>query len=134
MMTKEEMNATLASMGLKKIYKPFTDNDNTKDIICLTTRKPAKIIDGIMHGSDIDLYDNNTFRVWTSHKNKAIKAAKDNNFKIRPLDGEAELFIPVSRADEFLHSFGAKVKANRKVHPKTIEALKLYHANKRLAG
>lgn len=129
--TKAQLLKHLKDLGLTKVYKPYLEHDNSyKVFICLEVRKPAYIQDGTMHGSQIDLYDNQTIRIWTSQKHKAMKCAKDNGFKIRELTDEAELFIPINKADEFLHSFGAKKKKRYVPNDKALEALKAHRSNK----
>jgi len=109
-LSKEMMLNTIAAMGLKKRYQPYQDNIET-EVILLTCRKPATIDSaGDMNGSEIDIYNPTTIRVWTSQLKKANKLAKDKGFRIRVLDGEAELFVPADRADEFLHGLGAKAR------------------------
>jgi hypothetical protein len=132
MLTKGQMLSTLKTMGLKRTYRPFNDPSNseregTDQKILLDTRRPSKIIDGHMKGCDIDIYDGSTLRVWTSRKKKANEIARTNGFKIKNYDGEIDLFLPANRADEFLHSLGAKVRSAAPVSPelraKRIEAL-----------
>lgn len=111
MLSKQEMLDKLKSVGLNKTYKPYREEGlHDKDSILLQTRHPVKIEDGIMSGSEIDLLDDQTIRIWTSQKNKANKVARDNGFKIKNFDGEAELLVPIEKTDQFLHAFGAKVK------------------------
>ena len=131
-MTKEKMLEQLERMGVKKIYKPYYEPESGQ--ICLTVRKPPVITDGQMKGSSIEVYNKSSFLVWTSHKSKAMRIARENGFKINIFDGEAEMFIPAIRADEFLKVMGAKVKSNRKASPQAIKALEQYHRNKRLAA
>lgn len=131
--SKAEMLDILKGVGCKKTYKPYAEVDCGELMaIHLHTRKPPVIKDGIMTGCQITLWGTNQdqFQIWTSQKTKAMKIARDNKFSIRCFDGEAEIYIPGSKADGFLHSFGAKVKSNRKASPKAIEALKQYRANK----
>ena len=114
-LTIAEMTSKLKSIGLTRKYKPYNDEANIDrekgdEVILLEVRKPAKITDGIMKGVNIDIYDDSTVRVWTSQKTKAMALARTNKFRIRPLDGEAELFIPTVVADQYLHALGAKVK------------------------
>ena len=132
MVTQQEMTDKLKALGLKKQFFPYTEAET--GVILLKTRKPAAIVDGLLVGSEIDLYDNSTFRVWTPQKKKAMAYAKKYLLKIRLLDGEAALFVPVNLADELLPKFGAKVKHSHPVSPKSAEALRQYRANKRLAG
>jgi hypothetical protein len=118
----KQMTDKLSSLGLKRRYKPLNDDANTErdageEIIKLDTRRPATFVDGFMRGADIDIYDDSTVRVWTSQKNKAMAIASSQGFRIRKLDGEAELYLPMARADEFLHGLGAKVKMNRVFTP-----------------
>jgi hypothetical protein len=126
------MTDKLKVLGLKKQFFPYMEPET--GAILLKTKKPAALIDGLLVGSEIDLYDNSTFRVWTPHKKKAMAYAKEYSLRIQPLDGEAELFVPVNLADELLPNFRAKVKGNRIVSPQAAEALRQYHASKRLAG
>lgn len=124
------MSKKILSLGLKRRYKPYNDERNIdlphgKEVILLECRKPATIIDGWLHGAEIDLYGSDTVRVWTSQKHKAMAIAKANGFRVRPLDGEAELFIPVARADEFLHGLGAKVRATRIMTPEQRDAARI---------
>jgi hypothetical protein len=106
----------LLKLGLKRRYKPYWEGDSEAGSIALETRRFA-ITDGTMKGTQMDIYDDNAVRVWTSRKAKAMALARANGFKVRLLDGEAELHIPTSRADEFLHGLGAKVKATRVLTP-----------------
>lgn len=121
MPTKDEMSIALREMGLKRAYKPYCDDDH--DSILLETRRFG-IIDGVLKGSEIDVYDGNTLRIWTSRRAKAASVAKANGFKVRFTHGEAELYIPASVADQFLHSFGAKVKATRNFTPEQLVVIK----------
>lgn len=111
-MTHLELSEKLTKIGLKKRYKPYQETETKA--ICLQTRKAATVIDGVMSGAEIDLYDDSTFRIWTSQKKKANALAIKHGLKINLLDGEAELFVPVKLADELLHSLGAKVKKTLK--------------------
>lgn len=137
-LTTEEMISKLKTLGLKRKYKPVNDfanseRDSGQEVIMLEVRKPASFVDGYMSGSEIDISDNKTVRIWTSRKNKAAAVARDNNFPVRFFDGEAELYVPLERADEFLHSFGAKVKSKRNFTPEQIEAIKMRLSKFRLA-
>jgi hypothetical protein len=105
------MKAQLVSMGLRRSYFPFQEEgEGVSEAVLLEVRNPPSFADGVMTGAEIDIYDNHTVRVWTSQKNKAIATARANGFKIRLFDGEAELYIPADKADQFLHAFGARVK------------------------
>ena len=80
-----------------------------------------------MKGCEIDLLDNQTFRVWTSQKKKALQYAKTYNLRVSEYDREADLYVPATLADNILPCFGAKIR--RKASPAAIEALKLARAN-----
>lgn len=84
-------------------------------------RKPARIENGKLIGTEIAIssYPNSCFVVWTSRKQKASLYAKKYNILFRGMDGEAELFVPPSLADEILPEFGAKIR--RKVTPEMRE-------------
>lgn len=128
MLTKAEMLSKLKTIGLKREYKPYWEEGPKHDTILLECRKPATIIDGIMIGVNMDVYDDATIGVWTSRKQNANAIAKANGFKIRLLDGEADLFLPVDRADEFLHKMGAKVKKQMSAEAKAKGAARLSKA------
>ena len=104
----KDLLALLAAMGCKKHFKPYMETESKT--ILLQTRKPPQIIDGVMSGAEIDIYDNSTFRIWTSQTKKARAAAARYGLRLRLMDGESELFIPAILADELLPKFGAKVK------------------------
>lgn len=117
-----DMCEHLNGLGLTRRYKPFNDPSNVErekgtEIIALECRRPAAIVGGAMNGSSVEVYDGHTVRVWTSKKAKAMRIARENGFRVRLLDGEAELFIPTNRADEFLHGLGAKVRTTRAMTP-----------------
>lgn len=114
-MTKIEALDKLRSLGLKKTYKPYFDPEC--ESILLKTRKPSKIVDGLLKGTEIDLYDGRTFRIWTNRVNKALSLARRYKLKITKLTGECELFVPISLADDILPGFGAKVK--KQLSPET---------------
>lgn len=118
MLSKDQMSATLKKMGLNRAYKPYCDGD--RDTIMLETRR-FEIKDGTMKGSQIDIYDAGTVRVWTSQKSKAMALARAGGFKVRLFDGEAELYLPAEKADMYLHSLGAKVK--KQLSPERLVAL-----------
>ncbi len=117
-LTQQEMSARISAMGLKRRYKPVNDPSNSErekgeEVILLETRK-MQIADGTLKGAEVDIYDDHTVRVWTHRKKKAADIARSIGCKVRLLDGEAELYLPAARADEFLHGLGVKVKSNRK--------------------
>ena len=99
-MLKEGMQGKLKSMGLKKTYFPIWDCE--LGVIYLKTKRRAEIVDGYLVGSDIDLYDNQTFRVWTNRWLKCRQLSEHYKLKCNLLDGEAELYIPIELADTLL--------------------------------
>src|SRR3990167_8187994 len=107
-MKKQEMMDKLRRIGLKKTFNAYQEPEHYN--ILLKTRKTVQIVDGWLTGSEIDIYDDHTFRVWTPKTRKATACAIKYGLKIRKIDGEAELFIPIFMADELLPLFGAKVK------------------------
>jgi hypothetical protein len=119
---RAEMIAKLRAMGLKRAYKPYQEDEN--DTILLQCRKPATIVDGLLRGAEIDVYDDHTVRVWTHKRRTVQNIAKANGFKARLLTGEAELYLPAARADEFLYGLGAKVKRTRVLTPEQLAKLR----------
>jgi len=121
-MTKQEMLTLLKQMGLKKEYKPTWDKEsNTMDLEC-RGRGPyfgqGKLLRPMI------FFCQDSFNVLTPHTKKAEMVSHTHKqVVIRVLNGEAELIIPVSVADELLHYLGAKVKSKRRGNP---EALKKY--------
>ena len=114
-MTIDEMKDYLKSLGLKRKYYPYQENTEKElPVILLKSRRPLRFKDGIMSGVEADVWDAQTIRVWTSRKAKANAIANANGFRIKLLDHEAELFIPVDKADQFLHGLGIAVVPNRK--------------------
>lgn len=108
MKPRKELEQIIISMGCKSLFKPRLDKES--DRILLMVRRSASIQDGRLLGSEIDVYDSHTFRVWTGKVRKAKELARQYGLKIRLLDGECELFIPVLFADSVLPIFGAKAK------------------------
>lgn len=106
-MTKERMLLRLKVLKVKKAFKPILEF--AAGTIILQTRKQAEIVDGRLKGSGIALMTD-IFKVWTPRKIKAKAVAVKYGIKVRLLDNEAELFVPVELADEILPAFGAKVK------------------------
>ena len=143
LLSSTDMSVKIASLGLKRKYKPYHENtEKARPVILQQTRQPPVITGGgIMHGCEMDIHDDQTVRVWTSQKKKAADLARTNGFNVRLLDGEAELYIPIARADEFLHSLGAKVKVNRpppvmtpEWRAKSLAALAAYRAGRKAAA
>ena len=123
-MRKDNVADYLKQLGLKKQFKPYMEAET--GVIMLETRKPVRIVNGLLKGCEISLGADGIFCVWTQRKRLANDIAKRyglrNGLRIRLLDGEAELNIPASLADELLPKFGAKVK--RQSSSKQLEALK----------
>jgi hypothetical protein len=131
MESKKQLSEKIRSMGIKKEFKPFREPES--DAVMLQVRNPSLIVDGQLVGSEIDIYDKSTFRIWTSRKQKAKAYAQRYKLTVRLLDGEAELLVPAHLADEVLPKFGGKVK--RVLSEATLEAARarMALANKRLA-
>jgi hypothetical protein len=108
MQNTKELITEIRLMGCKANFKPYWDSESKT--ILLEARHPAEIVDGRLVGSQIDVYDESTFRIWTPRKTKAKACALRYNLIIRLLDEECELFIPATLADELLPRFGTKVK------------------------
>lgn len=106
LINQERMTQILALMGTKSRFKPYCDDG----FIMLRTKRPVEIKDGVMSGSEIFTYDSKSFKVWTSQKKKANRIAVGHGLEIKLLDGEAEVMVPVDKADELLPMLGAKVK------------------------
>jgi len=116
-----EIQEQFKRLGLRKAYRPYVEQESGR--ILLKVRRPAQIVDGHLHGSEIDLYTAETFRVWTSKKKKAKTLAQKHGLQVRLLDGEAELFVPAALADAILSVFGAKTR--RELTPQQLEAARL---------
>lgn len=108
MESKEKLIIRIKLMGCKLNFKPYWDNESQS--ILLEVREPARIVDGRLIGSQIDVYNDRTFRAWTPRKTKANRYSQVHNLIIRNLDGECELFVPASKADIILPQLGAKVR------------------------
>ena len=122
METNKQLTDRLQLMGCKARFIPFQESE--AETTSLETRRPAEIIDGRLVGSEIDLYDRATFRIWTPRTKAARACAARYNLRICNLDGECELFIPTHLADELLPKLGAKVK--RSISEATRAKLKAY--------
>lgn len=116
-----EIQEQLKRLGLRKAYRPYVEPESGR--ILLKVRRPAQIVDGCLHGSEIDLYSAETFRVWTDKKKKAKTMAQKHGLQVRLLDGEAELFVPAALADAILPVFGAKTR--RELTSQQLEAARL---------
>ena len=115
-MTIEEVRELFLSMGVKKRFKVSVESE-TGTIHVLTRRFEMR--DGRLVGSAITLRDElmggerrraPDFIVWTERKKLARALAAEHGLRYRGWDGEAELIVPGSMADELLPKFGAKVK------------------------
>lgn len=73
----------------------------------LKVRRPAAINAGHLKGSEIDRFDSQFWRVWTSQTRLARKVAEENGLRSRQLNGEAEVFVPLSLSSAVLPKFGA---------------------------
>ena len=123
-MTKQEMREHLKTLGLTKIFKPYSESET--GAFMLETRKPAQIVDGLLCGSEICL-QGKLFRVWTARKRLAHEVAKQHRLKVRLLDGEAELWVSAELADELLPKFGGKTrKSDRELSQAQLNALKMH--------
>lgn len=117
--SREEALAFLHEIGLNKHYKIDVSGEQGLYCIDFQTRKPMTTGGGVAKGTAIDLYSKDAVRVWTTRKQLANSIAREHGFKISNADGEAMLYVPCSRADEFLGRFGAKVKHS--VSPEYLE-------------
>ena len=131
MESKKHLREKIRTMGVKKEFKPFREPES--GAVMLQVRNPTRIMDGLLVGPEIDIYDKSTFRIWTGRKQKAKAYAQRYKLTVRLLDGEAELFVPAHLADEVLPKFGAKVK--RVLSETALEAARarMAFANKRWA-
>ena len=131
MESKKHLREKIRTMGVKKEIKPFREPES--GAVMLQVRNPTRIMDGLLVGPEIDIYDKSTFRIWTGRKQKAKAYAQRYKLTVRLLDGEAELFVPAHLADEVLPKFGAKVK--RVLSETALEAARarMAFANKRWA-
>jgi hypothetical protein len=105
-------------LGLRRAFRAYREPGS--GTVLLKTRRPARIVDGRLQGSEIDLYDAQTFRVWTPKKRKAKALSERYGLRVRLLDGEAELFVPAALADQLLPAFGAWT--GRELDPEQLEA------------
>ena len=122
METNNQLTEVLRGMGVHSVFKPYRDSES--GTILLQVRKPAVIEEGQLKGLQIEIYDPSTFRVWTPQTKKAKAYAVRYALRIRLLDGECELFIPVYLADKLLREFGAKVK--RTISGKRLDILRAF--------
>lgn len=110
--TLEEFKSHIKSLGVCNKNFVFQVEPESKTIIIkqrVKYRQP--IVDGILTGCQMDVYDLNTIRVWTPKTKKAAALARTRpNYKIRMLSDECELFVPIAEADEILPQFGAYVR------------------------
>jgi hypothetical protein len=103
---KLDATALLKTLGIKKPFKLQIEPET--GTVLLRTRRVAQILDGALSGSEIVLRGSE-FLVWTNQKRKANALASRHGLKVRLLDGEAEVIVPASLADELLPILGAKV-------------------------
>jgi hypothetical protein len=117
-MNIEEIQEHFERLGLRKVFRAYREPEN--GAILLKVRRPARIVAGQLQGCEIDLYDSQTFRVWTPRRRKAKALTQRYGLKVRLLDGEAELFVPAGLADALLPAFGAWT--GRELGPEQLEA------------
>ncbi|MFA6253474.1 MAG: hypothetical protein WC687_04385 [Patescibacteria group bacterium] len=115
-----EIQENFKQLGLRKAYRPYLEPESER--VMLKVRRPAQIVDGHLHGSEIDLHAAETLRIWTAKKKKARTLAQKHGLRVRLLDGEAELFVPAALADAILPVFGACTK--RELSPEQLEAVR----------
>ena len=87
MQNKKQLSEKIQTMGVKKKFKPYMEPES--GAVILQARNPALIMNGLLVGSEIDVYDKSTFRIWTGRKQKAKAYAQRYRLIIRLLDGEA---------------------------------------------
>ena len=121
-MSLDEIQAHFKGLGLRKTYRAYQESES--GTFLLKVRRPAQIVDGRLQGTEIDLYDASTFRVWTARKKKARALAARFGLRVRLLDGEAELCVPATLADAILPAFGAKTR--RELTPEQLEAARAH--------
>ena len=126
METSKKLAERLRLMGCRVRFKPWLELES--QALLLKVRHPAGVVDGRLLGSEIDVYNKSTFRVWTSQKRKAKAYAVRYHLQIRSLDGECELFVPADLSDAILPKFGAKVK--RSHSPERQAALRAFWQEK----
>ena len=108
MRTKEQMVALLRAAGVTKEFKPYDLPEQLS--FALEVNRPAKIVDGILHGVEI-IFGQGGAVIWTDQDVKAGAYAKAHELKVRKFTGhEAELTVPGRLCDTILPQFGAKVK------------------------
>jgi hypothetical protein len=130
MESKKQLSEKIQAMGAKKKFKPYMEPESGAAI--LQVRNQALVADGRLAGSEIDVYDTSTFRIWTGRKQKAKAYAQRYRLNVRLLDGEAELLVPAHLADEILPKFGAKVKRVLSEAALVAARTRMAFANKRL--
>ena len=97
----------LIADGLKR-FKAFLEPET--NTILVRVRRDVKIVDGIMRGSEIDVYDGGTFRIWTHKTQKSRALAEQHRLKVVFGDGECELYVPLPLANAVLPVYGAIFK------------------------
>src|SRR3990167_1897380 len=117
-MNTKEMMKVLKDLGLKKQFKPYWDKEAST--IQLRVNRPARIINGLLKGTEIILYKTRgLFNIWTQKYNKARKYAIAHGLKVDLYNKEAVLWVPVKLADRLLPIFGAKVQQTMSLAQKT---------------
>lgn len=125
-MPTEKPNPPLESVrraGLTLAVKVSLEPES--GVIILRTRRPARIEDGYLRGTEIVLHDESTFRVWTDKTVLAVYIARAYpECRLVKMTGECDLYVPGSLADKILPRFGL-----RKIRKLTGEALERARAN-----
>src|SRR5579863_9204506 len=105
-MTKKEIKQALIAVGLKKEFKGYQDPNSELPTILIKVRKNTAneiSLGGGVKGTPT------TFCIWTTQTQKARAYSVKHNLVFRDLDGEGELYVPVTLADEVLPNFGARI-------------------------
>lgn len=106
-MTISEVTSELAALGIKRSFRPIIEPET--GAVMIKTRRPAQIVAGELEGCEIS-QRGSAFVVWTGQAVKARKLAKRYGLRVRALNGEAEVTVPASLADEVLPKLGAQVR------------------------
>lgn len=120
-MNIEEIQERFKLLGLRKAFRPRLEPES--GAVLIEVRRPVQIVGGRLQGSEISLYDAETFRVWTSRKKKVRALAVKHGLRARLMSGEAELFVLAALADMILPVFGAITR--RAPSPRQLAALKV---------
>ena len=89
----------------------------------VTVRRPATIVAGRLNGAEI-VRGRDGYLVWTDQMRLALRLAKAHGLRMRRLDHEAEVWIPLGLAP-LLRAFGAKFKRRLSPEAKAKAAARL---------